>query len=1142
MSRTVSSKEQYIGKNRFIKRWRKLLLALSCIVVFCITYALILPAITMEQLSELSEEAQTRVGAVVACIDRLPDNDEISDTLRDYEAAEDMDAYDEYLSTAADNVRSVYILYEDLTEEEKAAVSNADKLLTLSWLWSAETIANESSLTVRAVDGYAESVMLIRHGKTPAAVKSGMNFTNWYAVVVESDPAGNLYVAKTYIEKDTVKKDLKANTEKGFVLLTYNQSFSVSLKQTVTVSFDYTKVTGVNSAGYGTITFSDRDNSSKLTVVQGADTSKLIEVNLYDYNSKINELYQSNKKYPGFQQDKGQLTATYTYSSNFGNNITADLGAGISSVTNQGGDINKTSNVNNSGAANSPVSGAMLSTLKDGYPALKDGTSLSYLFSNSAYASKKNTASINGLFIYHPDTGAYTFNSRENHAQFNASNNTFTLYKQTISSNVFWYPFGNFLPFNDIVHESIQASSMTREYMQTVAASAKAKADSGAGTQYSTLSSTMTSWIALMDKQYPSGWGAAQAANEYFNSKSGPGGKLDNETFDFSGQTALLNNIYSIDFDEETDFYFGMEMKMQFMQPKNGLTGTDGKQPLVFYFTGDDDVWIYVDGVLFLDLSGIHRHVGGEIDFVNGLVKYYYLDVATGDVSTQPYKTVTFAELLGSSEGLNEKGAFKDYTSHSFNFYYMERGAGSGVCRMNFNFPLLHKNAISVTKQLELDEGDAALLGDPDFKFQVLREDGETLFIKGGTEYTILDSAGNEIGSGVTDANGVFAIKANQTAVFSEISENAGKYFVRELLDAALFAQYGTVTINGTSETTNYDITVGSDSFKGVDSPVKDVADGSTVFSFTNEVVSKNLGSLSIEKKLNLYSEALSDDMSFDFAVTLDGKPLPIGTQYTVGEEVLKVTQEGIITLAPDRKAVIGNILAGTKFTVEETEASAGDYVVGYVINGTACSGGKAEGTVGLGTAVFVTVNNSEKGASVNIPVQKRLEASDGRSHTYTFTLTQIDGPETQQAVPGGLNETISLEITDMPVSGAFVINYPQSSFKDAAETKLYYRITENDPGEIGTAIDRTVYIAEVTVTRTDDGNITASVTQLYKNGEYLDTGQGICFVNRLSSYVLPETGGMGSQPYTAGGVLLISAALLMYYIQKRRRGDGSSA
>ena len=212
------------------------------------------------------------------------------------------------------------------------------------------------------------------------------------------------------------------------------------------------------------------------------------------------------------------------------------------------------------------------------------------------------------------------------------------------------------------------------------------------------------------------------------------------------------------------------------------MTGNDGKQKMVFYFTGDDDVWVYIDDVLFLDLSGIHRHVGGEIDFVKGEVRYYELSPATGDVGGDPYKTVKFKDIIEASgleptkktamlAQINAKGTFVDYTSHRFNFYYMERGAGSGVCRMNFNFPLLKKNSISVSKELS---ADASFQGNPDFRFQILKGDGSgQLFIGPNTTYKIYNGDpvnGKKAGTGTTDANGVFTIKAGQTAVFEGIS------------------------------------------------------------------------------------------------------------------------------------------------------------------------------------------------------------------------------------------------------------------------------------------------------------------------------------------------------------------------------------
>ncbi|MGN1075232.1 MAG: hypothetical protein ACI4QB_09590, partial [Eubacteriales bacterium] len=604
-------------------------------------------------------------------------------------------------------------------------------------------------LTVYQVNKYSQAVTtLVYGGSVREKLNNAYSYYYWDVIVVEEDAAGRLYVAQVVTE-DGDKYAYRASTSGGFVLMLYDTAVHVAVGDAVTVSFDYRTVSGYSASGYGTVRFisdnslkPDKDNSGDLTIVPGADTRDLIEVNLYDYDSSINTLYDSDHKYPGFQQDNGTKppNSLSKYGFNFGNNITADLAAGQTSVTKNGGAINGTAN-----GANSPISGAMLGTLgADGYPALADGTSLSYLFSNSAYAKKQNTQSINGLFLYHADTGAYTFNSRENHAQFNAANDTFTLYEQILSSNFMMYPFGNFLPFNDIVKTAAQANTIDRAYLEIIAESAGFKYGQGYGDEYGKLQTALSQFISAMDAACGTGWNAADAVNKYFEASG-----IDRS---FSQNEALMQKLYSIDYDEPTDFYFGMEMKMNFVQPKDGLTGLDGQQPMVFYFTGDDDVWVYIDGVLFLDLSGIHRHVGGEIDFVHGEVRYYDLDVSTGDVSTTPSKTVPFSSLV--STGLNGAGTFENYSSHSFRFYYMERGAGSGVCRMNFNFPLLRKNSISVTKELSADES-GGILGNPDFRFQILREN-RTPFVGENVTYEIQDAAGNVVGTGMTGENGVF--------------------------------------------------------------------------------------------------------------------------------------------------------------------------------------------------------------------------------------------------------------------------------------------------------------------------------------------------------------------------------------------------
>ena len=1091
--------------------------------------------------TELTEEEQARVEEVIALIDALPTSEEIEAQLTALEEAEDWDGYEAYFLETSCQAKTAYAYYEDLGPELQQSVPNADKLWDLAWLWSAQTLAITDTLTVYQINSYSQAATtLVYGGSVRDKLGGGMSYTYWDVVVVEKDSSGKLYVDR-YITADGDKRDCKASTADGFVLLLYNTSANVSVGDEVSARFDY-KTTGTyNSQGYGTVNFGTdleqkpgKDNTEKLTTIPGADTRDIIEINLYDYGSNINDLYNSNNKYPGFQQDNGSINVGESFSKwasfNFGNNITADLAAGKANITNQGGAINTTTN-----GANSPISGAMQTTLgSDGYPALSDGTSLGYLFSDGTYATKKNNLSINGLFQYNETTGAYTFNSRENHAQFNAGSDTFTLYQQILTSNFMMYPFGNFLPFNDIVHLSAQTSTIDKAYLETIANSAQYKYNKGEGNKYGTLATQLKKFINLMDGAYPDEWTGVNCMNEYFEAAEIPRRFTNNET--------LVQNLYSIDYDEPTDFYFGMEMKMNFMQPKGGLTGKDGQQPMVFYFTGDDDVWVYIDGALFLDLSGIHRHVGGEIDFVNGEVKYYSLDVSTGDVSTTPYKTVEFSELVDPSL-LNEKGTFKDYSTHSFNFYYMERGSGSGVCRMNFNFPLLRKNTISVTKELSVDEQDKQnLLGNPDFRFQVLKENGTDLFIGGSVSYDIQDTAGNKIGTGTTDENGVFTLKANQTAVFSNISENAGKYFVRELLDPDAFEQYGTITVDGSSQTTNYDVTVGADTFKGINSPVKDVSDGSTAFHFNNQVTFNKLGSLSITKTLTEYTPARSASQ-FTFEVTLDGSPLPVGTTYTVGEETWTVETEGLLSLAPGETAVISHILAGTGFAVKETAASAEGYAVTYTVDGETQTGDGVSGVIKTEHRTAISVNNSEQGTSVTIPVQKVLNAPDGLTHTYTLHLEQVTSQTNLTPVDPAYTQELPLSITTEPVNSQFIIGYSQAA-TETLPAKIYYKITEKvDPNDTTTQFDASVYVVEVTVSDSG-GALSATVTNVWKDENSVTEGTPtVVFTNGIIRYELPQTGGAGTTLYTVGGLLITTAAVfLLYSHAKRRKGDGKSS
>lgn len=1061
---------------------------------------------------------ELKVQSVISMISLLPGEEELASL---YAAAEEGDAEAlEQLEAVRLEALSAWVYYEELDPDLQEQVDNRETLLSLQWMFAGDTLENTDTVTVYQVNKYSSgSHTLVYSSTSGKTVKdilgSGMGFTYWDAVTVKNE-SGMLVVSAIQTE-DGSKLNLVI-PQNGFILLVYNKTVSAAVGNYVSVDFDYT-TTATSSAGLGTLTFSDsapikaeKDNSSKLSIVPSADTSGIITVNLYDYNSTINTLYNSNKNYPGFQQDGGEKVAyvTSTAYSNFGNNITVDLAAGTTGVT-RGTGINSISD-----NANSPISGAMYSKLKDGYPALASGESLKYLWSNSEYATKVNTSSINGLFRYDESTGTYFFNSRLNHAQY--SNNRFTLYNQVLTANFTYYPFGNFLPFNDIVHDSAQVSTIDRSYLSSIAATALYKANNGYGTEYQTLYEAMNKWIGLMDVKFGSSWTASDAVNEFFNSGIGPNGSSGG----FKFADSELSNIYCLDYDVPTDFYFGMEIKMNFLQPKSGMVGADKTTPMVFEFSGDDDVWVYIDNVLVLDLSGIHRHVGGKIDFSTGKIYYQSLNPATGDVGDYVYKTC-FADL---GLTVDSSGRLPDFSSHSFAFYYMERGAGSGVCEMKFNLYTLRENMIAIMKELSSDESVDDILGEPDFFFQVLKvaEDGsrtEEPYIDENTSYTVYDRTGQKVGTGVTGENGIIKIKAGQVAVLDHIPESKGRYYVRELLDTKYYEQYGAISVSGNTTTEFNDVVVGQQSFKGVVSPIADSSTGTTVFRFDNRLTTSKLGSLNITKKLENSSGQNGD--SFDIYVTLSGQALPVGTVYSVAGEERSVVSPGIVSIAADETAVIDNIIVGTEWSVSETEVSSAGYNVRYYVDGSEVS--SASGTIGLSQNVEISVNNDELGASLEIPVYKNLLCPDEKEHTYRFRLEQVTDQTGQSVSDAGLSKTLDITITDTAAEGKFRLNYPAEGF-DSLPLTLYYKISEQSvPEEDKTIFDDSVYVIKVVLSNAN-GQLRAEITDIWKDGELLqnpDEGTDmIVFTNEIISYRLPETGDCGLWYFFVGGALLV--------------------
>lgn len=236
------------------------------------------------------------------------------------------------------------------------------------------------------------------------------------------------------------------------------------------------------------------------------------------------------------------------------------------------------------------------------------------------------------------------------------------------------------------------------------------------------------------------------------------------------------------------DFHFGMTMSAKFIQPKDGKINGNN---MVFEFSGDDDVWVYIDGVLVLDIGGIHNAASGSINFANG-------NVTVGNNNNLNLRKL-FADANEEGDFVSGENRFADYTMHTINFYYLERGEGDSNCKLKFNLPTVPKKSVTVEKQLS--NTDKEKYADVEFKFQLLVKNAQGKYVPSNTKGILSDGKNVEFKSETINNvsyNNVFTLKPGQHATFSGLEENKN-YKVQELDVSA--DKYEQVLINGKNAT-----------------------------------------------------------------------------------------------------------------------------------------------------------------------------------------------------------------------------------------------------------------------------------------------------------------------------------------------------
>ena len=168
------------------------------------------------------------------------------------------------------------------------------------------------------------------------------------------------------------------------------------------------------------------------------------------------------------------------------------------------------------------------------------------------------------------------------------------------------------------------------------------------------------------------------------------------------------------------NYGFGAKLQFDFTLTEDGnvvvgkdTSGTDIKVPIKFFFSGDDDVWIYIDGKLMLDVGGAHGKASGLLEFGanNTVTPYVSSNKNTDQNDTMVYKgygsgeTTKTVNYNGQPITFNRKGTTKtleNQSTHTLTMYYMERGMWESNMALAFNFP--DHNELQVEKQVDVSD------------------------------------------------------------------------------------------------------------------------------------------------------------------------------------------------------------------------------------------------------------------------------------------------------------------------------------------------------------------------------------------------------------------------------------------------------
>ena len=387
------------------------------------------------------------------------------------------------------------------------------------------------------------------------------------------------------------------------------------------------------------------------------------------------------------------------------------------------------------------------------------------------------------------------------------------------------------------------------------------------------------------------------------------------------------------------NYGFGVKMEIPFSMTADGKVNG---QDMVFEFSGDDDLWVFVDGNLVLDVGGIHGVVDGKIDFAtlsstvsavkNNNIAFSNpncLIVEDKQYSVDDMKNLGLTDKTSPENGIyidlktdfsqETKDKLKDTnTSHMMTVFYMERGKGSSNLKINFNMP--EPNQLELTNTLDYSSVGNAFIAETGkvaskdvFTYDVVDKDAnlkDTAEVKGGESVMYQDK-----------------FSKDDTLMVEQINLKDKNRKIKQLYGTSWTLSDKSGCIASSSNRSAEIISDGRVEEKDAflfKNKNNETSSPSLVVNYTNKIA---VGDLVIQ---NQTSTDINSNTKFEFNVKIANiyggtskEEVYVGEyilETTAGKKMTKATKNGKIVLKAGEIAKIEGVPALTKYLVYQTK------------------------------------------------------------------------------------------------------------------------------------------------------------------------------------------------------------------------------